>query len=92
MFGAKISSIIQPYILIRTIQLQDVVVTASRLHENINKSPVSIEKVTQSAVQRSAAPSFFDALENTKGVQMITSSLGFKVTEMNFVVGSLLFW
>src|SRR6185295_2790349 len=30
-------------------------------------------------IQRSAAPSFFDALENTKGVQMITPSMGFKV-------------
>src|SRR6185295_3794228 len=30
-------------------------------------------------IQRSAAPSFFDALENVKGVQLITPSLGFKV-------------
>ena len=63
----------------KTFRLQDVVITASRLKEDILKSPVSIEKVTSSAIQQSAAPSFFDALENTKGVQMITPSLGFKV-------------
>ncbi len=61
------------------IRLQDVVVTASRLTEDIIKSPVSIEKVASRAIQQSAAPSFFDALENAKGVQMITPSLGFKV-------------
>ena len=60
-------------------QLQDVVVTASRLEENIGKSPVSIEKVGRFAIRQSAAPSFFDAIENIKGVQLITPSLGFKV-------------
>jgi len=63
----------------KTFQLQDIIITASRLKEDIIKSPVSIEKVTQSAIQQSAAPSFFDALENIKGVQMITPSLGFRV-------------
>ena len=67
---------------IKTIQLQDVVITASRLKEDISKAPVSIEKLNHSAIQQSAAPSFFDALENTKGVQMITPSLGFKVINM----------
>ena len=63
----------------KTYQLQDVVVTASRLEENIGKSPVSIEKVGRFAIRQSAAPSFFDAIENIKGVQLITPSLGFKV-------------
>lgn len=64
---------------LKTLQLQEVVVAASRIKEDINKSPVSIEKVSQSDIRQSAAPSFFDALEHTKGVQMITPSLGFKV-------------
>jgi outer membrane receptor protein involved in Fe transport len=67
---------------IKTIQLQDVVITASRIKEDISKSPVSIEKLSLSVIQQSAAPSFFDALENTRGVQMITPSLGFKVINM----------
>ena len=63
----------------KTIQLGELVISASRLQESISKSPVSIEKLGLKAIQQSAAPSFFDALENVKGVQMITPSLGFKV-------------
>ena len=64
---------------IKTVQLQDLVIMASRLKEDIRKSPVSIEKVSLSDIQQSASPSFFDGLENTKGVQMLTPSMGFKV-------------
>ncbi len=56
-----------------------VVVSASRVSENILKSPVAIEKLDVRAIKESPAPSFYDALENVKGVQMITSSLTFKV-------------
>ena len=59
--------------------LNEVVVTASRITERILQSPVSIEKVNAAYFNNSPAPSFFDALENVKGVQMITPSLGFKV-------------
>ena len=64
---------------IKTVQLQDVIITASRLKEDLAKSPVTIEKLNRSTIRQSAAPSFFDAIENIKGVQMITPSLGFKV-------------
>jgi iron complex outermembrane recepter protein len=56
-----------------------VVVTASRVPENILKSPVSIEKLSLSAIKEAAAPGFYDALENLKGVQLTTSSITFKV-------------
>src|SRR6185503_5765624 len=56
-----------------------VVVTASRVAESILKSPVAIEKLDIRAIKETAAPSFYDALENVKGVQMTTSSLTFKV-------------
>lgn len=56
-----------------------VVVTASRVPESILKSPVSIEKLSLSAIKEAAAPSFYDALENLKGVQLTTSSITFKV-------------
>ena len=59
--------------------LNEVVVTASRIPESMLQSPVSIEKVNAAYFKNSAAPSFFDALENVKGVQLITPSLGFKV-------------
>jgi iron complex outermembrane receptor protein len=32
-----------------------------------------------SAIKSSPAPSYFEAIENLKGVQLLTSSLGFKV-------------
>ena len=58
---------------------KEVVVTASRVEENILRSPVAIEKLDIRAIRESPAPGFYDALENVKGVQMTTSSLTFKV-------------
>ena len=58
---------------------KEIVVTASRVSESILKSPVAIEKLDIRAIRSSAAPGFYDALENIKGVQMTTSSLTFKV-------------
>ncbi len=57
----------------------EVVVTASRLQESQLKSPVAIEKLSLRSIKESPAPSFYDALENLKGVQLTTSSLTFKV-------------
>lgn len=57
----------------------EVVITASRMPENLLKSPVAIDKLDIRAIRQTAAPSFYDALENIKGVQMTTSSLTFKV-------------
>ncbi|RYC66301.1 MULTISPECIES: TonB-dependent receptor [Spirosoma] len=57
----------------------EVVVTASRIEESILKSPVAVEKLNLRVLKESPAPSFYDALENVKGVQMTTSSLTFKV-------------
>lgn len=59
--------------------LDEVVVSASKVPEKILQSPVSIEKEGAEYFKNSAAPSFFDALENVKGVQIITPSIGFKV-------------
>jgi iron complex outermembrane receptor protein len=59
--------------------LEEVIVSASRVREKILQSPVSVEKVSEGYFQSNAAFSFFDALENIKGVQMITPSLGFRI-------------
>ena len=59
--------------------VDQVVVTASRVSESIMKSPVTIEKLDLRAIKESPAPTFYDALENVKGVQMTTLSLGYKV-------------
>jgi outer membrane receptor protein involved in Fe transport len=56
---------------------QEVVVAASRVEENILRSPVTVEKIDRIAIQQTASPEFYDALANVKGVQMSTSSLNF---------------
>ncbi len=63
----------------QSLLVDQVVVTASRVSESILRSPVTIEKLDLRSIKESPAPSFFDALENVKGVQMTTLSLGFKV-------------
>ncbi|TGE29936.1 TonB-dependent receptor [Hymenobacter metallicola] len=63
----------------RLVQLQEVVVAASRVEESILQSPVTVEKLNARTLRLTPAPSFFDALEGVKGVQVITPSLGFKV-------------
>lgn len=60
-------------------ELPGIVVSASRQRETILQSPVSIEKLESKHIKQVAQPSFFDAIENVKGIQMITPSLGFKV-------------
>ena len=57
---------------------QEVVVAASRTPERILESPVSIERLGQTAIRETAAPSFYDALNNLKGVEMSAQSLTFK--------------
>ncbi|UOG76740.1 TonB-dependent receptor [Hymenobacter tibetensis] len=63
----------------RAIAVNEVVVSASRVEESRLKSPVAIEKLDIRAIKETPAPSFYDALENVKGVQMTTSSITFKV-------------
>ena len=58
---------------------EEIVISASRVEESELKSPVAIEKLDLRSIKETPAPSFYDALENLKGVQMTTSSLTFKV-------------
>ncbi|RYZ98041.1 MAG: TonB-dependent receptor [Sphingobacteriaceae bacterium] len=57
---------------------QEVVISASRTPERILESPVSIERISNAALKELPAPSFYDALNNLKGVEMSTQSLTFK--------------
>lgn len=56
---------------------QEVVVSASRVEESILKSPVTIEKMDILTIKQAAAPDYFDALANMKGVQASNGSLNF---------------
>ena len=65
--------------LVESMQVMDeVVVSASRVEESILQSPVSIEKLGLRDIQQTPSVSFYDALENLKGVEMVTSGLTFK--------------
>lgn len=57
---------------------QEVVIVASRISERILESPVSIERLGAVAIRETAAPSFYDALANLKGVELSTQSFTFK--------------
>ncbi|WP_082115947.1 TonB-dependent receptor [Hymenobacter terrenus] len=61
------------------VDLEEVVVSASKVEESFLQSPVTVEKLNARALRLTPAPSFFDAIEHLKGVQVITSSLAFKV-------------
>ncbi len=75
----NLQSRLQVALVTQTMLGKEVVVTASRVEESILRSPVAIEKLDIRAIRETPAPSFYDALENVKGVQMTTSSLTFKV-------------
>jgi iron complex outermembrane receptor protein len=61
----------------QTLLGQEVVISASRVEENILRSPVTVEKVDLIGIQQASAPEYFDALANVKGVQVTSSSLNF---------------
>ncbi len=72
---SKLNFQLEPQVIVSN----EVVVSASRISENILKSPVAIDKLDIIAIRETPAPSYYDALENVKGVQLTTSSLNFKV-------------
>ncbi len=57
---------------------QEVVVSASRTPEKILESPVTIERMGVAQIREVAAPSFYDAIQNIKGVEMSAQSLTFR--------------
>lgn len=59
--------------------LNEVVVTSSRIPETLLSSPVSITQLSFRDARKMGAPSLFDAIENTKGIQIITPGMAFKV-------------
>jgi len=58
--------------------LDEVVVSASRTPERIMESPVTVERMDIRAIRNTSSPSFYDGLENLKGVDVNTNSLTFK--------------
>jgi iron complex outermembrane recepter protein len=58
--------------------MDEVVVTASRVEENILKSPVSIEKFDLKSIRQSPSLNFYDGLQNLKSLEMVTSGITYK--------------
>lgn len=58
--------------------LNEVVFAASRVNENILRSPVSIEKMNLKAIRENPSLSFYDGLQSLKGVEAVTSGLTYK--------------
>lgn len=59
--------------------INEVVISASRVPEKILRSPIVIEKIDIKTIRESPAASFYETLENVKGLQLLTSSLTLKV-------------
>ncbi len=66
----------------QTIMGSDVVVSASRVEERVIDAPISIEKIDAIGIQQAAAPTFYDAIANLKGVDFSSQSLTFKSVNM----------
>ncbi len=58
--------------------LDEVVVSASRTPERIMESPVTVERLDSRAIKNTSSPTFYDGLENLKGVDINANSLTFK--------------
>ena len=55
----------------------EIVVSASRVPERILESPVSIERISASAIRNAPAANYYDMIANLKGVDVISASLTF---------------
>jgi outer membrane receptor protein involved in Fe transport len=65
---------------------QEVVVAATRAPERILESPVTVEKMNSITLRNVPAPSYYESLNNLKGVDMHTASLTFRtVTTRGFI-------
>ena len=62
----------------RPILGQEVVISASRVEENIMASPVTIEKMSSRDVEQIPTANFYDGLYSIKGVDMNVHSLTFR--------------
>ncbi|MXV52991.1 TonB-dependent receptor [Pedobacter sp. HMF7647] len=62
----------------QVVLLNEVVTAASRVSENILRSPVSIEKLNLKGIKENPSLTFYDGLQSLKGMEAVTSSLTYK--------------
>lgn len=62
----------------QSVTLNEVVTSAARVSESILQSPVSIEKLSLKAIKENPSMTFYDGLQNLKGMEAVTSSITYK--------------
>ena len=65
------------FILKEGTELDEIVISASRTPESVRESPVTIERLNANDIKLSTSPSFYNSLENLKGVDVHQGSLTF---------------
>ena len=61
---------------------KEVVVTGSRVSETIMESQATIQKITTKDIKETASGDFYEGMGTLKGIDIVTSSLGFKAVNM----------
>lgn len=56
---------------------EEVVVSASRLSQDIRQAPIAIQKVDAKQIETSASGDYFNSLSNLRDVEIISNSIGF---------------
>ncbi len=74
----KNNQVISAALVENATSLDEVVVSASRTPERLMESPVTVERLDIRAIRNTSSPSFYDGLENLKGVDVNANSLTFK--------------
>ncbi len=65
---------------------QEVVVSATRTPTRLLESPVTVERLNSAVLRNTAAPNYYEAIGNLKGVDVHTASLTFRtITTRGFV-------
>ena len=67
---------------------QEVVVSATRTPQRILESPVTIERVSSATIRSAPAASYYDIVQNLKGVDVVASSMTFKTPTTRGFSGS----
>lgn len=61
-----------------TSDLDEVVVGASRVEERLVRAPVTIEKMDARSIRETPSATFYEGINNLKGVDMVTSGLTYR--------------
>ncbi len=64
------------------IEGSETVITSTRVSEKLKEAPLQIEKMTSREIKGAASGDFYQSLGNYKGIDIVTTSAGFKVINL----------